>query len=144
MFSTTTKAISLFIIALDVLDLYIIYNLMQIEKEKSKCSCAKNANNKQLISVASITVIIRSIILGTFQNDPKAFDNTINMVLLMVGLLLNYYYAYLMINYTSNLKENQCNCLATTDDILYYYGVVSQILLALAGLIIFLAFVPIF
>jgi hypothetical protein len=147
---------SIYMITVFLIDLYILYKLINMNE---KCNCAVTKIMKKLkntIMVLLIIVIINifaiQLIAHLFRIEKIIKGNAeakmISIIFSIISALstfalivVQFYYAYLLINYSNELIDNtNCNCISEdTKNFLNIYGWIRMIIIALPFFVIILA-----
>ncbi len=131
----TLLIVSILVLIILIIDMYVLYSTYTFKKNRESCPCAITPNTHKimfmvsiLVSVGLISSILIPVISYLFNTDRKNLaigSSFIGFIMYLIGI----YYAYLLINYTNELKDNKCGCVS--ENFKYYihnYGIFRMVL----------------
>jgi len=126
---------SILVLIILVIDIYVLYSTYTFKKNRDSCPCAVTPKTNQIMIIVSILIfagLISTIVLSLIAYLLHTDKNKLiipSFIIVLIVYSLSIYYAYLLINYTKELKDKKCECVS--ENFKYYinnYGIFRMVL----------------
>ncbi len=143
---TTPLVASILVLIILAIDIYVLYSMYRFKQNIESCQCAVTPKTNKIMIVVTILIcagLISSLLLSLIAyllNTNKNKLIGLSFLIVIIIYLLSIYYAYLLINYTKELKDNKCECAG--ENFTYYihtYGIFRMVMAFLPLAFILLA-----
>jgi hypothetical protein len=139
---------TIFMLILLAIDMYVLHSTYKFKKNRDSCPCAITPNTQKIMVLVSIIVFVGVInivliplvayLLNTDKKSLVIAPGLIGFIVYCIGI----YYAYLLIKYTNELKNNKCLCVSENfKSYIHTYGVVRMTLALLPLAILLLVII---
>jgi hypothetical protein len=144
----TPIIVSILVLIILVIDIYVLYSMYKFKKNRESCPCAVTPKTNQIIIIVSILIfagLISTLVLSLIAYLLHTDKNKLiipSFLIVIIVYSLSIYYAYLLINYTKELKDKKCECVS--ENFKYYihnYGIFRMVLSLLPVAFILLALI---